>query len=570
MPHDSRKSNDERSFPFRAELTEMVSERYWKSLSAADYEQLNLLVVSDPAARRMYVDLMFETAVLAHHAGSWRLAARSTDEPAKPQAAERSSSLPLSILGRAFQGVLNSPIAATILVATLIYGVFGYLAWDLRSKSSSSGLAAVAFVDETTDVQWSSETRHAPEHSPIRASELLKIDSGLVSLKLVRGTNLLIEGPATWSIDDENSATLYSGKLVARVPTPAIGFTVDTPTLQIVDLGTEFGVVADADGQTQVEVFEGKVDVKYSAVAGLAEAKRDSIRVDAGTAKRFSKQDGAEIVTVADVKPGMKNPRAKSVRMTAFKTSVQNAVSQSYAEMVLADQPLGYWRLSDGPSEIAVDASGHGLNGRYCGALRTNQPGLFAGSDDYGVRVLGGDAPGWIEIDDVEVPASFTVEAWVRSSLPEWSAHSWILGSRDPYGFLMSPEYDGRSWRFCVGMKAEHPRAVGEHVPPKIDDQFHHYVGSYDATTDFGIMYFDGAQVAAAPYVLREMRAEKSPKLKLYLGRDDLGMGPKGCGDGWIDEVALYPHVLSAEAVERHFKAADVMGSAAQVVPGNK
>ena len=74
------------------------------------------------------------------------------------------------------------------------------------------------------------------------------IPSGRVRQSLLRGVQLVVDGPAEWSIDDENRATLRQGKLVAVVPRQAIGFTLATPSAEIVDLGTEFEVVVEEDG----------------------------------------------------------------------------------------------------------------------------------------------------------------------------------------------------------------------------------------------------------------------------------------------------------------------------------
>jgi hypothetical protein len=59
---------------------------------------------------------------------------------------------------------------------------------------------------------------------------------------------------------------LHGGRLTAKVPSQAIGFVVDTPTAKLKDLGTEFGVNV-RDGQTDVQVFNGIVDVQHHGSA---------------------------------------------------------------------------------------------------------------------------------------------------------------------------------------------------------------------------------------------------------------------------------------------------------------
>jgi hypothetical protein len=50
---------------------------------------------------------------------------------------------------------------------------------------------------------------------------------------------------------------------VAKVPTQAIGFTVDTPTAVLEDRGTEFGVHVRDDQTAEVSVFGGEVDTRH-------------------------------------------------------------------------------------------------------------------------------------------------------------------------------------------------------------------------------------------------------------------------------------------------------------------
>ena len=50
------------------------------------------------------------------------------------------------------------------------------------------------------------------------------------------------------------------------------------------------------------------------------------------------------------------------------------AASTAYAAVVLADQPLAYWRL-DHKTDTAVDASGHGVAGVYGGGVALGVPG---------------------------------------------------------------------------------------------------------------------------------------------------------------------------------------------------
>lgn len=86
-----------------------------------------------------------------------------------------------------------------------------------------------------------------------------RVEAGLAGIEMASGATLVIQGPATFRIDSQNAVTLVTGRLAAEVPPQAWGFTVDTPGARIVDIGTAFGVLADAVRGTEVHVFNGEV-----------------------------------------------------------------------------------------------------------------------------------------------------------------------------------------------------------------------------------------------------------------------------------------------------------------------
>jgi hypothetical protein len=183
----------------------------------------------------------------------------------------------------------NSPLAASLLIAALVYGMFGYLAWNLRPDKPPEhivGREVVATVSQVADVRWSPASTHRSTESQLREGEPLKIESGTMELELTAGTKLIVDGPAEWSVDGDNRVTLKGGKIVAKVPARAIGFSVTTPTAKIVDLGTEFGVDVDEQGEAEVHVFQGRV-VAERAVSSSTAPQR--IELKKSEAARFTR-----------------------------------------------------------------------------------------------------------------------------------------------------------------------------------------------------------------------------------------------------------------------------------------
>jgi hypothetical protein len=84
---------------------------------------------------------------------------------------------------------------------------------------------------------------------------------GVAQMELNQGTNLLLEAPCRIELKGHHEVTLTSGRLVAAVSPQATGFRVQTPTALITDLGTEFGVIAHADGSTEAHLLKGRIRV---------------------------------------------------------------------------------------------------------------------------------------------------------------------------------------------------------------------------------------------------------------------------------------------------------------------
>jgi hypothetical protein len=541
--------------------------------------ELEHLVQSRPEARELYLDFFLDSAALRllalsrldseslHHIREplidLKLLRQLEQQPDALDASLQTTEAQRSVrmrprVVRLLHGIgaraIHSPIYTTIIVASLVYGVFGYLAWDLRpdNVTTDTGMASVAVISDSADVKWSSDATSPSSKSSIHRGEPLKIESGTMELELNAGTKLVVEGPAEWSIDGQNKVSLRAGKLTAHVPKEAIGFTIETPAATIVDLGTEFGVEVDSSGRANVEVFQGKVDVSYPPVDGSAQAFRRTVRMSAGQAKRFSIGNSTAEATVVDINPRMKNQLAGASPKIGEAESHHDTEAR-YVAAVMADHPLAYWRLSDGNTGVATDASGHGFNGFYNGSMRSSS-GMWPRSRDTCARFLGPESPGWLEMKDVQIPASFTIETWVRSGAPVWNTDGWLLSSRTPNGLMICPISNSRNWQFGACDGAGTDCYVGWHVPDKIDDRFHQYVGTYDAATDHGCMYFDGSLVGESKSLIGGNRSQESRKLTLQIGRDKPSQSTKRYGNGWIDEVAIFPAALSADAVHRHFE----------------
>jgi hypothetical protein len=181
------------------------------------------------------------------------------------------------------------------------------------------------------------------------AGQVLEIRSGLLEVTFRGGASVVLEGPARFAVVDANAGLLYGGKLSADVPEMAKGFRVTTPSAQLVDLGTRFGVAVDGD-VTQAAVFEGIVD--GTAVDRRGHTRGKQIRLTGGQAAQF----------VADA-PQPVPVEAKTIRFTRRLPDRIEAVTLKDADKSNRKviRPVGITSIiasSFHPLEKLIDGSG--------------------------------------------------------------------------------------------------------------------------------------------------------------------------------------------------------------------
>ena len=126
----------------------------------------------------------------------------------------------------------------------------------------------VAKLTGTKDAVWTS-ARHQPAiSSRLLSGQRLNLESGLIELHFKTGARVVVAGPAELALGEEDqdldqpniAGFLELGRLVAHVPASAVGFTIQTPTALVTDLGTQFGINIDTNGKMNLGVVNGTVE----------------------------------------------------------------------------------------------------------------------------------------------------------------------------------------------------------------------------------------------------------------------------------------------------------------------
>lgn len=119
-----------------------------------------------------------------------------------------------------------------------------------------------------------------PEGMVLEKGSRLQVSQGTVELEFGSGVRSVIQAPADVTLHESDTLFMRQGVAWFHVPKGAVGFKVKTHDLNIVDLGTEFGVFARPDNHDEVHVFKGKIKVtakrlrKESTTLATGEGRR--------------------------------------------------------------------------------------------------------------------------------------------------------------------------------------------------------------------------------------------------------------------------------------------------------
>jgi hypothetical protein len=261
----------------------------------------------------------------------------------------------------------------------------------------------------------------------------------------------------------------------------------------------------------------------------------------------------------------------------------------TYAEVIRADSPSGYWRLGEEEGTTAADSSGRGHAGTYGSGVVLAVAGALVADPDTAVSLPGGTEPGGdMVVQDAPGldfgSGDFTAEAWVRSDVvattTKWSG--WAMGDRpiigkftglgrrcvnamptDPLeiaspGWVVSMTDDeGHAGQIRAVIAWEtipddvgcwNVQKVEAFGPPiRVDDGQWHHVGVVFERASGVTVYVDGVPRTTDDASMRDI----SNAASLRLGS---GTNTRFAGD--VDEAAVYPSALDADRIAARLEAA--------------
>ena len=244
------------TFP-SAEFDHAVAAVCHGSATEEQLRALNGLLRSHHAARDEYILRLELHSRLASDAD---LFATTTAEPNSSP----TNVLPLQPARRVRQTSWLLALAACL--ALMAAGSWWVFRTEPRARKGGTS-RAVAMLNRVADAVW-----QQPGENPLLGAPLdpgwLRLKSGLVQIVFYSGARLVIEGPAEVQLVSAGEVVCVGGRLIAEVPTPAKGFRVRTPRMDVTDLGTVFGVDVSAR-ETELHVFKGSVEFQFQSSSGV-------------------------------------------------------------------------------------------------------------------------------------------------------------------------------------------------------------------------------------------------------------------------------------------------------------
>jgi FecR protein len=260
--------------PEHAQLLELLDSILDRSYSDAQQQEFVRLMEEHPELKDHLIEQLRTHSLL-----QWQCDQLGMALPAAPPAI-LPLNLPIteSLPNRLLRMVTRRWVWAA---AAILLSVTAALVWN-RIRQANLGQVAVAEVVESNLVTWSENSTGLLDGVHVVPGKL-QMNSGQMTLRFRSGATVWVSGPASMQIVSDMLVKLDQGQATAQVPEWAHGFSIETSNVNVVDLGTKFGVLARPGGTTDVVVFEGQVDLHPTVTTTVSQKRLtqgEGVRVD--------------------------------------------------------------------------------------------------------------------------------------------------------------------------------------------------------------------------------------------------------------------------------------------------
>jgi len=514
------------------ELHDLCSALLDDQITDVQQQSLTQMLASSNEARAFYFHEMSLSASLTEYANDMQ-----SDAPVMPAVKPKQSRAKLNLW----------TLGALSMAACLAFGSFLYFnATSHSSPTTRDELAdgelqtgaLIARVTGVKDPVWKAQGHFLPGDALSRGQRL-ELESGVAEITFDCGARLVLEGPAVLDVESAWEATLQHGGLKATVPHEAIGFRVHHSSVEVVDLGTEFSMVATAGGDAEVRVIEGSVEVSP------VNAEEPSATVlHTNETRRFGKNR----------KTGNGDMEARHGRLAQSKVMDRGKLDVSYAHWSLDHASEGGFKAEvvglAGVQNARFDAGHAGellTDGRWQNALRFD-----------GTMAMSAVVPG------ISRPVSRTVAFWVRvpenaelldsHAMVAWQTHSKKMISRVlEIGWNRNPNQGPLG-----ALRTDLGKIYAVGVTPLRDGRWHHLaivflpIASKEGAVQV-TQYVDGRLEGTTLHAIKSkhLGAEMASSDVMWMGRLPGKRNKSNFFRGDMDELFITDRALSPTEIVR-------------------
>jgi hypothetical protein len=228
----------------------------------------------------------------------------------------------------------------------------------------------------------------------------------------------------------------------------------------------------------------------------------------------------------------------------------------AYSQLVLADRPVGYWRLNETSGTTAADSSGNGHDGTYNGGFTLNQAGALL--DDSSPSVLLNGTTGYLSTD-LGGPVPVAYEMWFKpTSAINASAGAIPLAGTDyASGSTIEALYLGS----VTGSFNNELVTVFNRVASG-DDRFRYYADANRSLAGWNHLVWQWVNGAWEIWLNGEQVDNGSFNGNAAWRRTTtyFGFGAGAYFPGSIQDAAVYLHSLSGDRIIAHYTEGRVKG----------
>ncbi|MBG6212507.1 MAG: PKD domain-containing protein [Cryobacterium sp.] len=219
------------------------------------------------------------------------------------------------------------------------------------------------------------------------------------------------------------------------------------------------------------------------------------------------------------------------------------APTDVYGAAVYAAAPDLYWRLGESSGTKAIDSSASGQPGTYFDSVTLGTPGLLNGTSNTAASF----SSGLVSSDtQIAAPSTYALESWFRTTTTRGGKligfGSASTGLSDSYDRHVYMQDDGR---LVFGTWTGQANTVV--TDASYNDGQAHYVVA-EQSSDGMALYVDGALVGTNPQT-----GAQGYSGYWRIGGDNTWGSSSPWFAGTLDDVAVYPHLLSGAAIAQHY-----------------